>query len=171
MRLALYLGLVLGVVPAQATLLGYVSFTGVRPDLCLVAVCLVGFVTGELEGLLIGMALGFVQDLFSAGDLWLNVMTKGAIGLLAGLAGKQVTNATPMTLLVSLVGLSALSGFIFLFSVRAGDGLVEHLLTMQSVLVPETIFNAAVGAGIYWLIAGRIRSDGATDRRPAGLVG
>lgn len=170
MKLALYAGLVLGMVPVQTTLLQYVSVAGIRPDLCLVAACLVGFLTGELEGFLVGLALGFMQGLFSAGDLWLNVMTKGAIGLLAGMAGRQVTNATPMTLLVTVVGLSVLSGLVFLFFTRSGEGPVEYLLTIQSVLVPETALNAVVGASAAWLIARRARRDRAMQRWPAGLA-
>ncbi len=171
MKPALYAGLVLGLVPIQATLLHYVGFAGVRPDLCLVAACLVGFLAGELEGLLIGVTLGVVQGFFSAGDLWLNVMIKGGAGLLAGLAGRHVTNPTPVSLLVALAGLSVLSGLIGLFSVRSGRGPVEYLVAMPSVLLPETVLNVVVGAGTYWLIAGRVRRDEAVERGSTGLVG
>lgn len=78
MKLFLYAGLVVVIAPIQATLLHYVSFFGVRPDLGLVAACLVGFLGGELDGLLLGLLLGYSQDMFSAGDLWVNVVTKGA---------------------------------------------------------------------------------------------
>lgn len=171
MKPALYAGLVIGIVPVQATLSQHIGFAGIRPDLCLVAVCLVGFLTGELEGLLVGLALGVVQGLFSAGDLWLNAMTKGVIGLLAGLAGRHVTNPTSTSWLVALVGLSVLSGFICLFSARSGGGLLEHLLAMRSLLLPETFLNTVVGAGAYWLIAGRVRRDEAIQRGPSGLFG
>jgi hypothetical protein len=168
---ALYAGLLLGLVPVQTTLLRYVEVVGVRPDLCLVAACLVGFLAGELEGLLIGLTLGLVQGLFSAGDLWLNVITKGGVGLLAGLAGRHVTNPTPVSLLAVLAGLSALSGIVVLFAVRSGAGLVAFLLAVRSVLVPEVVLNAAVGTGMYWLIARRMRRQEAIPRGPAGLVG
>lgn len=170
MRLPLYAGLVFGLVPVQATLLRHVSVAGVGPDLCLVAACLVGFLGGEIEGLLVGLALGFVQDLFSAGSVWLNVMTKGAIGLLAGLVGRHVTNATPTIFLRTLVGLSGLSGLIFLVLVRSGVGWADYLAATYSILLPETVFNAAVGAGAYWLIAGRMRREQVSQGGLAGFV-
>jgi cell shape-determining protein MreD len=66
---ALYLGLILGLVPLQVTGLQYASIAGIRPDLTLIATFLIGFLSGEIEGLLMGLLLGCVQDLFSAGSL------------------------------------------------------------------------------------------------------
>ena len=86
MKLLLYAALILIVVPIQATLLNHMSVLGVRPDLALIAVCLVGFFGGELDGLLLGIILGWSQDLLSAGDLWVNVVSKGGAGFLAGLS-------------------------------------------------------------------------------------
>ena len=54
MKRALYAGPVLGLVPIQTTVLQYASIGGIRPYLCLIAVCLVGFVAGEREGMLLG---------------------------------------------------------------------------------------------------------------------
>ncbi|MBM4122044.1 MAG: hypothetical protein FJ249_05575 [Nitrospira sp.] len=171
MKPALYAGLLLGLVPVQAALLQHIEFVGIRPDLCLVAACLAGFLAGELEGLLIGLALGLVQGLFSAGDLWLNVITKGGAGLLAGLAGRHVTNPTTVSMLAVLAGLSVLSGIIVLVAIRSGAGLVAFLAAVRSVLVPEVVLNAAVGTGLYWLIARRVRRQEAIPRGPAGLIG
>ena len=77
MRLLLYAVLVLTVVPIQTTLLNHVNILDVRPDLGLIVVCLVGFFGGELDGLLLGIILGWSQDLLSAGELWVNVVSKG----------------------------------------------------------------------------------------------
>ena len=54
MKFLLYLLLALVVVPFQTTLLHYFSIFGVRPDLGLVAACLVGFLGG-------GLALSLIQ--------------------------------------------------------------------------------------------------------------
>lgn len=170
MKLAVYAGLIFGLVPLQTTVLRYLSVAGVGPDLCLVAACLVGFLGGEIEGLLVGLALGFAQDLFSAGTLWLNVMTKGAIGLVAGLVGRHVTNATPATLLKALVSLSLLSGLTFLASVRPEAGWAGYWAAAYGILLPETAFNTAVGAGVYWLIAGRMRRAQVVQGGLAGFV-
>ena len=157
MKRALYAGLVFGLVPLQTTMLTYVSIGGIRPDLCLVATCLVGFLAGEVEGMMLGLALGFVQDLFSASDLWLNLVTKAMIGLFAGVAARHLASATPAAILGTILAVSALSGMVFLGTVRGAGGLAEMGVALVSVVVPQALFDALVGAGTYWLIAGRTR--------------
>ncbi len=159
MKPALYMTLVLGVVPLQTSLLHYFSLGGVRPDLCLVAAALIGFLAGPVEGMSVGIALGFTQDLFSAGALGLNLIAKGAVGILAGLAGRHVTNATMATFVATMVSLSLLENLVFLFVVRWGGELGDRLSALPSILLPETLLNAALGAMLYWLF---------TFRRPAG---
>ncbi len=169
MKQALYAGLLLGLVPIQTTVLHYASIGGIRPDLCLIAACLAGFVAGEREGMMLGFALGFIQDLFSAGELWLNLVTKGLIGFLAGLVGRFLANATPVAMLATLLGLSVVSGTVFLMAVRMGEGLADLFFVTRSILLPQALFDAAVGTGAYWLIARRGRTDHATQERPGPL--
>lgn len=171
MKPALYAALVLGLVPMQISLMHYLSIGDVRPDLCLVAVGLIGFFAGPMEGMLVGMALGLTQDLFSAGALWLNVITKGAVGLLAGLAGRQVTNATLATFLATAVSLSVLANLVFLLAVRGGGGIGERLSAVPSILLPETLLNAACSAVLYWLLPLRPPMEHEMRRGPIGLVG
>jgi cell shape-determining protein MreD len=127
----------------------------VRPDLCLIASFLIGFLAGEFDGVMMGLALGFVQDLFSGGDSGLNFMTKGLVGLLAGLAGRHLANTTNLAVLALLLSASLLSGLVFVLWSWSGEGLADGLLFVQSVLLPQAVYDAALGAGIYWIMAGR----------------
>lgn len=170
MKPLLYVALVCGLVPLQVTLLQSVGLGGIRPDLCLIAACLVGMLEGELEGLLVGLALGYVQDLFSAGEMWVNLMTKGLLGFLAGLAGGRLTQATPVSILGLLGGLSLLSGIILLIAVRTGGGLADQFYAVWSLLLPEAAFNAALGMGAYWLLAGHAPREDGLRKLPPGLV-
>ncbi|MEW6542589.1 MAG: hypothetical protein AB1411_03160 [Nitrospirota bacterium] len=171
MKPALYAGLALGLVPIQVTVLNGLSLWGVRPDLCLVAACLVGIVAGRLEGLLIGLALGLGQDLFSAGPPMLNMGTKALAGLLGGLVGRHVTDVTPVTVMLALAGFSALSGAVAMASVKTGIGLMDRLDMVRFVLLPEALFNTVVGGGLYWLLSVTGRRHQQAPRAPVGLVG
>jgi len=154
----IYLTLVFGLVPIQTTVLAHASVGGIRPDLCLVAAILVGFFAGELDGLLLGLALGFVQDLSSAGELWLNLMTKGSVGFLAGVAGRYAANATTIAALAAILGLSLLSGTVFLLTVGP-RGLGDASFAVRAVLLPQAMWDAVLGAGMYWLLAKRFRRE------------
>jgi rod shape-determining protein MreD len=131
------------------------SLGGVRPDLCLIAIFLVGFLEGELDGVMMGLALGFVQDLFSAGGLGLNLITKGSIGLVVGLIGRHLANTTHLTIFALLLGASLFSGLGLVLWAWAGEGLTDALMLVQSILLPQALYDAGIGTTVYWLLAGR----------------
>ena len=156
MKYAVYIGLLLIVVPVQTTFLDVVSVVGVRPDLCLVAAVLMGLALGRFEGLLVGLALGLVQDFFSAGVLGLNLVTKGVSGLLAGIAGRYVAPITPVTAFVVVLALSVVSGLVFLLSGRGGGTATEALYGLYSVLLPQAIYDAVLAAVLYLLVGSHL---------------
>ncbi|HXF91744.1 MAG TPA: hypothetical protein VNK46_03215 [Nitrospiraceae bacterium] len=157
MKPVLYGAFLLTLVPMQATVLHHLSLGGVRPDLVLVSVCLIGFLRGELQGFLSGLLLGFAQDLLSAGDLWLNLVAKSGVGLLSGLVGHQVAHVTTGVVLAGLFIISCCSGLLFLLLTQTGDW-AGAALAVRSVLLPQAVFDALVGAGAYWALEERVRN-------------
>jgi hypothetical protein len=154
MKFLLYLGLVLLLVPVQTTLLPHVSVWGIRPDLGLVFAAVIGLVAGELEGLLVGLAIGWVLNLYSAGDLWLSLVTTGGAGLFAGLLGRQVAQVTPTILCVGLLALSLAGGLVGVFSVKNAT-ISDSWWMIQSIVLPQACFDAVLGAGLLWLMEQR----------------
>ena len=168
MKPAVYAALVLGLAPLQATLTHYLGIAGIRPDFCLIAACLIGFRGGAWEGVGMGMALGLGQDILSAGGWGVNLATKGLAGLLAGLAGRQMTGVTPATLLATLATLSAAAGLVSLLTMAPEIGWAERLGALPRILLPETAINTVLGGGLYWLLELRKPGD---PRLSRGLVG
>lgn len=154
MKFLLYLGLVLVLVPVQTTLLPHVSVWGIKPDLGLVFAAVIGLVAGELEGLLVGLAIGWVLNLYSAGDLWLSLVTTGGAGLFAGLLGRQVAQVTPTILCVGLLALSLAGGLVGVFSVKNAT-ISDSWWMIQSIVLPQACFDAVLGAGLLWLMEQR----------------
>ena len=72
----------------------------IKPDLGLVVAALIGFWRANWKVFSSGLAIGWVLNLFSAGDLWLSLVTTGGAGLFAGLVGRQVLQVTPTILAV-----------------------------------------------------------------------
>ncbi|HJR77105.1 MAG TPA: hypothetical protein VJ805_09025 [Nitrospiraceae bacterium] len=158
MKVLLYAAVVLIVVPLQTTFLNHVSVLDVRPDLCLIAVCLVGFWGGELDGLVLGIILGWSQDLLSAGDLWVNVVSKGGAGFVAGLAGRHLAHITPTVLLIGLAVISCVSSLAFVYSMKVSEwDAVWH--AMYSKVFLQGVCDAAVGTAAYWLFMRRLGID------------
>jgi rod shape-determining protein MreD len=145
MKIAAYVTLVLAVIPIQIVLLDRISIAGIRPDLALVVVCLIGLYRGEMEAVFTGLALGFAQDLFSGGALWGNLCLKPILGLLAGLASRNLVNLTWAFALVLLLGLSLLSSTVmYLLKSFTGPG-ANFFLAARGIILPQACYDAALG--------------------------
>ena len=154
MKFAIYLILVLLLVPLQTTLLPHLSVWNVKPDLGLVAAVLVGLFAGELEGLLVGLAIGWVLSLFSAGELWLSLLTNGGAGLLAGFLGRQVSQMTSVSLGLGLLLVSLVSGAFAALNFQHFDG-SQMWWMIESIVFPQACFDGVVGGALYWILSQR----------------
>lgn len=154
MKFVIYLILVLLLVPLQTTLLPHLSVWNVKPDLGLVAAVLVGLFAGELEGLLVGLAIGWVLSLFSAGDLWLSLLTNGGAGLLAGFLGRQVSQMTSVSLGLGLLLVSLVSGAFAALNFQHFDG-SQVWWMIESIVFPQACYDGIVGGALYWILSQR----------------
>ena len=154
MKFLFYLILVLLLVPLQTTLLPHLSVWNIKPDLGLVAAAFVGLFAGEMEGLLVGLAIGWVLNLFSAGELWLSLLTNGGVGLFAGFLGRQVSQVTSISLGVGLLLVSLASGLLAAMNFKNLD-MSQMWWMVESIVLPQACFDAVVGAGLYWLLSQR----------------
>ncbi len=150
MKFGLSILIMLVLVPFQVTLLDSMSIAGIRPDLCLIAACVGGFWFGPVFGLILGLTVGFGQDLFSGGELWLNLLVKGAVGLLSGFLSKNLTNATPGSIFLPMIGVSIFSGVVFLVSSRPGDQLGDFFDGVPTIILPQALFNGLVSIVVNW---------------------
>jgi hypothetical protein len=147
-----YLLLVLLLVPLQTTLLPHLSMWSIKPDLGLVAAALVGLFAGELEGLLVGLSIGWILNLFSAGELWLSLLTNGGVGILAGFLGRQLSQVTWLSMGAGLLLVSLASGLLAAMSFQNLD-MSQIWWMIQSIVLPQACFDGAVGAGLFWVLS------------------
>ena len=158
MKTLVMAGLLVGLIPVQSVLLPHMAVWGVMPDLGLIVVCLAGLFGGELEGLLVGLAVGWIMGLFSAADLTVGMVTKGTIGYIAGIAGRHIVYVTPGVLVLGLLAASCASGLLtaLLLTLNEQQGLWWALKT---VVVPQAVIDSALGGALYWLAWSRLNID------------
>ncbi len=152
MKFLFYLLLVLLLVPLQTTLLPHLSMWNIKPDLGLVAAALVGLFAGELEGLLVGLSIGWILNLFSAGELWLSLLTNGGVGILAGFLGRQLSQVTSLSMGAGLLLVSLASGLLAAMSFQNLD-MSQIWWMIESIVLPQACFDGAVGAGLFWVLS------------------
>ena len=131
-------------VPVQVTIVPSVSLFGIRPDLCLVAACLVGLFAGRVHGGIVGFFVGFVQDFFFAGMPWLNTLTKTAVGYLSGVVAENVSTTRWYSAFFTMLVLSCASGVVFLLAARQGMDMGAVVHGISAVLVPQAVLDGVV---------------------------
>ena len=155
MNVLAWIVLIAVLVPIQSVLLPHASVWGVTPDLGLVAVCLAGVLGGELYGLLVGVALGLAMSLFSAADPVASMVIKGAVGYVAGLAGRHVVYLSPVILAVGILVTSGVAGVLTVSLLKLSE---QQSLwwAVRTVVFPQAVLDAAVGAAVYWIAWSRL---------------
>lgn len=163
MKLVWYTLLITVLVPVQAILMPHLSVWNVKPDLGLVAVCLAGLLGGELEGMVVGLALGWVMSLFSAEDVGYSMVAKGGVGVLAGLVGRQVAHVTPVLLVCGVLAASLVAGLFMSASLRLSAD-QDLWWALRAIVLPQACFDAAVAGALFWLAWTRLNLE-RFDRR------
>jgi len=155
MKALIYFAVIVGLVSVQSVLLSHISLWGVKPDLGLVAVCLIGLIGGELDGLMVGLALGWAMSLFSAQDVMSAAIMKGALGFLAGLLGRQVVYLSPVILVIGLLVVSCLAGLVTPFAMKLSEQ-QDLWWAVWAVVLPQACLDAVIGGAIYWFMWSRL---------------
>jgi len=155
MKTAGYIGILALLIPFQTTIMNSLSPFDLHPDLCLVAVCLIGYWAGRTEGLIMGFLLGFSQDLFSGGDGWINTVTKPGVGILSAILARNMANSAAHSIFFPMVLFSLFSGVVFFVSSRTGVNFGEILYGFRAVLLPQALIDSLLAVGCNWIITRR----------------
>jgi rod shape-determining protein MreD len=141
---------------------------GMRPDLVLMFVLATGMRRGETAGALWGVALGFVEDTFSAGLPGANILTAGLLGYAAGMLRDRLDCDNPNTqALVAAIAtlVQGATQLILLEVFSAGSGVLAPFLgtvapaaAVNGALLPAA---AALGRSLRRLRARRVADAGA----------
>lgn len=155
MKPRVYVILLLLIIPIQASLLNPLSLGGIKPDMGLAALYIVGLLTGPAEAALIGMALGLVQDLGSAGLIGFSGFTRGAIGFFAGILGRHVLDLASPSNILFIAAFGVAEGiFIALFLV-VFQGTVPFFGMLFTHMLPAAFYTGVLGYLMLRLVSRR----------------
>jgi hypothetical protein len=150
MKALLSVGLILLLVPLQTTLLPHLSVWEVKPNVGLVAASFVGLFAGELRGVIVGLLIGWALNIFSAGELWVSLVTTGGAGFCAGMIGRHLSSVSPLFIAIGMLILSCLGGLVEVFALPS---ISEPWWHLSSTVLPQACYNAVLAGGLYWIIS------------------
>jgi rod shape-determining protein MreD len=152
MKPRVYLGILLLILPFQASLLNPLSLAGIKPDLALVVVFIIGLLTGPAEAALAGMGIGLVQDIGSASLLGFSGFTRGLVGLAAGLLGTKVLDIGSPTIVLFLAAISLAEGVLISLFLQVTYGALPFFSMIAGRLLPQALLSGILGLVILQLI-------------------
>ena len=145
MKPRVYLMILLLIIPAQASLFSPLSLFGVKPDLSLALIYIIGLLTGPTEGALAGMGLGLVQDISSASLIGLDGFTRGLFGLCAGVLGGRVLNIASPSNIIFLTVFCLAEGIVISLYMQIFYGNVPFISMLFNLMIPQALYTGLLG--------------------------
>lgn len=164
MKPGVYVIVLLLIIPLQASLFDPVSIAGVKPDLGLAVLFLIGLLTGPVEGTLAGMAIGITQDIGSGSVLGLAGITRGLAGLAAGLLGRRVLDYKSPSNSIFLVLFALLEGLAIAIFMQVFYGAVPFFRLLVGRILPQAVYTGLLGFAMLQML-GRKNLIAALQRR------
>lgn len=146
MKPYVYVLILLLIIPFQSTLLNPFSVFGIKPDLALAILFIIGLITNPVEAALAGIGIGLVQDIGSASLFGFSGFTRGLIGLGAGLLGSRVLDISNPVIVLFMAVFSLLEGVLISIFLQATYGAVPFVSVLVGRLVPQAIYTSILCA-------------------------
>lgn len=133
----------------QTTVMPYVAFLGVKPDLVLLVVISWSLLRGAREGIIWALMGGIGLDLVSAAPFGTCTVILAGLSLLAGLGELSVFRThLALPLIATLVATLIYDLFFLLFLYMRGCSIV-WADTLVKVVLPSALFNVLLSPFIY----------------------
>ncbi|MCL2440327.1 MAG: rod shape-determining protein MreD [Treponema sp.] len=136
----------------QSTILGYIPFLKVVPDLALCILVFSAYVNGTMTGQVSGFFSGVLLDFLSASPLGMNCLVRTLIGALAGLfKGALFLDIfiMPVVLCASATLIKAL--IVFILHLIMGSAVPAYSLTTSAFWI-QLGLNSLLAPGLFFLL-------------------
>jgi rod shape-determining protein MreD len=155
MKPRVYLMMLLLIIPVQASLFSPLSLAGIKPDLPLALIYIIGLLTGPTEASLAGMGIGLIQDIGSASLIGMNGFTRGLIGLGAGFLGRRVLDIASPSNVIFLAAFSLMEGVVISMFMQIFYGTVPFFSMFFTRMVPQALYTGLLGTLMLRIISNK----------------
>jgi len=124
---------------------GSISFFDVSPNLTVILACYAGIKKREVKGMLIGSAIGVIEDSLSGAFLGPHLLSKGLIGYLSSLTYSRFFIWTPLLGIITMSVLTFIDGLIIFASRSIFDRMPAGFLVALLLILIQSLLNAPFG--------------------------
>jgi rod shape-determining protein MreD len=152
MKPPVYIALFLVLIPFQASLLEPLSIAGIKPDLPLAMLYIIGLLTSPREATLVGIGTGLLLDIASASTLGLMGISRGLIGLSASLLGTRVLDLSSPSNGFFLAAFCLVEGICIALFLQLFYGSMPFFSLVAGNVLPKAIYTGLLGVVLLQLI-------------------
>jgi len=136
----------------QANFFAWFNLAGVKPNLFIVLVLIIGLFAGSKIGIAFGIFFGIVLDFFISKNIGISAIMLGIIGLVGGYLDRSFSKDSRITMIMMVV----ISTFLYevgiiIFNYFINETLI-NIWYLLKTLVIELIYNSIITIIIYPLI-------------------
>jgi rod shape-determining protein MreD len=124
---------------------GSISLFDISPNLTVILACYAGIRKKEVKGMLIGSAIGMIEDSLSGAFLGPHLLSKGLIGYLSSLTYSRFFVWTPLLGIITMSVLTFIDGLIILASRSIFDRMPASFLAALFMILLQSLLNAPFG--------------------------
>ena len=136
----------------QTTIFNKVTVAGIKPNVVIILVVLIGYKYGKIPGMLMGFFMGLFLDLTEYDYIGYYSLIYLIIGYLLGFSNKLYTNDSTLIPL----GLVGASDFVLNFLIFITGFLLRNRLDlpyyMMRIILPEVVYTIIISALLYRMI-------------------
>lgn len=136
----------------QSNLFSWFNLAGIKPNLFIILVLMIGLFSGESRGITLGIIFGISLDFFIGKSVGISGIMLGAIGFLGGYLDKNFSKDSRLTMIIMIVLSTCLYEVgSYLFNYFVNDANISLWLFIKMLII-ENVFNIIITIILYPII-------------------
>jgi len=150
MKLLAKTGIVLVALLIEFVLASILGINTVKPDLILIVVICMSFISGTEEGTIVGFAGGLLKDVFSVHYLGINALVKSLIGYIAGVIRERIFSQHIMWVVaISTFIFTFINNMIIYFLLNALHSNYDFAMIIKNFVLSQAIMNSILSPFLF----------------------
>ena len=136
----------------QSNLFSWFNLAGVKPNLFIIFIFIIGLFSGESRGITLGIILGISLDFFIGKSIGISGIMLGIIGFLGGYLDKNFSKDSRFIMIIMIIISTCLYEVgSYLFNYIVNNANIELSMFLK-ILVIENFFNIMITIILYPII-------------------
>ncbi len=136
----------------QSTVLQHIEVMSVKPSLLIILIVFFALLRGSVEGGIIGLIVGIMMDVMVAKTFGAHSLLGLYTGVVIGYFNQQIFKESKLVAVFLAVTCTFCYEVLYFFlNIFIWEG-NNFLFALVNIIIPETIYNAALAIPIYWFV-------------------